>query len=35
MVYTLNEDLLSIKEVISSLDVELWQKAINNEMDFI
>ena len=26
MVYTLEEDPLSVKEVISSLDVELWQE---------
>jgi hypothetical protein len=33
MVYTLEEDPLSLKEIISSLDVELWQEAINDEMD--
>ena len=33
MVYTLEEDPLSLKEVISPLDAELWQEAINNEMD--
>ena len=35
LVYTLEEDSLSLKEVISSLDAELWQKAINDEMDFL
>jgi hypothetical protein len=33
MVYTLEEDPLSLKEVISSLDAELWQETINDEMD--
>ncbi len=33
MVYTLEEDPLSLKEAISSLDAELWQEAINDEMD--
>lgn len=33
MVYTLEEDSLSLKEAISSLDGELWQEAINDEMD--
>jgi len=28
----LEEDPLSLKEAISSLDVELWQEAINDEM---
>ena len=35
LVYTLEEDSLSLKEVISSLDAELWQKAINDEMNFL
>jgi len=35
LVYTLEEDPLSLKEVISSLDVDLWQESINNEMDFL
>jgi len=35
MVYTLEEDPLSLKEAISSLDVELWQEAMNDEMDFL
>ena len=35
MVYTLKEDPLSHKKAISSLDVELWQEAINDEMDFL
>jgi len=33
MVYTLEEDPLSLKEAISSLDAELWQEAINDEMN--
>jgi hypothetical protein len=33
MVYTLEEDSFSLKEAISSLDVEFWQEAINDEMD--
>ena len=33
MVYTLEEDPLSLKEVISLLDVELWKETINDEMD--
>jgi hypothetical protein len=33
LVYTLVEDPLSLKETISSLDSELWQEAINDEMD--
>jgi len=33
MDYTLKEDPLSLKEAISSLDAELWQEAINDEMD--
>jgi len=35
MVYTLEEDPLSLKEAISSLDAELWQEEINDEMDFL
>ena len=35
MVYTLEEDTLCLKEVISSMDAELWQEAINDEMDFL
>ena len=34
LVYTLEEDPLSFKEAISSLDAELWHEVINNEMDF-
>jgi len=34
-VYTLEEDPLSLKEAISSLDAEIWQEAINDEMDFL
>lgn len=33
MVYTLEEDPLNLKEAIFSLDVKLWQEAINDEMD--
>jgi len=33
MVYTFEEDPLSLKEAISSLDVELGQEAINDEID--
>jgi len=33
--YTLEEDPLSLKEAISSLDAEIWQEAINDEMDFL
>jgi len=35
MVYTLKEDPLSLKEAISSLGAELWQEAMNDEMDFL
>jgi len=35
LVYTLKEYPLSLKEVISSLDVDFWQEAINDEMDFL
>jgi len=35
LVYTLEEDPLSLKKAISSLDAELWQEAINDEMDFL
>jgi len=35
LVYILEKDPLSLKEVISSLDVDLWQEAINDEMDFL
>jgi hypothetical protein len=35
MAYTLEDDPLSFKEAISTLDVELWQKAINDEMDYL
>ena len=35
LVYTLEEDSLSLKEVISSLDAKLWQKAINDEMNLL
>jgi hypothetical protein len=35
LVYTLEEDPLSLKDTIYSLDTELWQEAINDEMDFL
>jgi len=35
LVYTLEDDPLSLKEVISSLDADLWQEAINDEMNFL
>jgi len=35
LVYTLEEDSLSLKEVISSMDAKLWQEAINDEIDFL
>ncbi len=35
MVYTLEEDPLSLKEAISSLDAELWQEEIYDEMNFL
>jgi len=35
LVDTLQEDPLGLKEVISSMDVDLWQEAINDEMDFL
>jgi hypothetical protein len=31
--YTLEEDSLTLKEALSSLDVDLWKEAINDEMD--
>lgn len=33
MVYTIEKDPISLQEVLSSMDVDLWQKAINDEMD--
>ena len=35
LVYTLKEDPLSLKEAISSMNAELWEKAVNDEMDFL
>jgi len=35
LVYALEEDPLSLEEFTSSLDAELWQEAINDEMDFL
>ncbi len=35
LVYILEKDPLSLKEFISSLDVDLWQEAINDEMNFL
>jgi len=34
LVYTLEENPLSLKEAISSSDAELWQEAINDEWIF-
>lgn len=31
--FTIEEDPLSIKEALSSIDADLWQEAINDEMD--
>ena len=33
MTYTLEEDPSNLQEALSSLDADLWQEAINNEMD--
>ena len=33
MAYTLEEDPSNLQEALSSLDADLWQEAINNEMD--
>jgi len=33
LIYTSEEDPLSLKEATSSLDADLWQEAINGEMD--
>lgn len=33
MVYALEDDPLSLNKVISSLDAELWEEAINDEMN--
>jgi hypothetical protein len=33
MVYTLEEDPSTIQEALTSLDADLWQEAINEEMD--
>ncbi|AES90126.1 phytoene synthase, putative [Medicago truncatula] len=35
LVYTLEEYPLSFKKAISLMDAELWQEAINDEMDFL
>ena len=35
LVYILEEDPLSLKKAISLMDAELWQEAINEEMDFL
>ncbi len=33
MVYTLEEDPTSLQEELSSLNVDLWQEAIKDDMD--
>ena len=33
MIYTLEEDPTSIKEVLSSLNADLWQEVIKDDMD--
>jgi len=33
MAYTLEEDPSNLQEALSSLDANLWQEAINDEMD--
>ena len=33
MAYTLEEDLSNLQEALSSLDANLWQEAINDDMD--
>jgi hypothetical protein len=33
MVYTLEENLTSLEEMLSSLDNDLWQEAIKDEID--
>ena len=33
MAYTLEEDPSNLQEALSSLDADLWQEAINDEMD--
>jgi len=35
MVYTLVEDPTSLQEALPSLNVDLWQEAIKDEMDSI
>ncbi|RZB86742.1 Retrovirus-related Pol polyprotein from transposon TNT 1-94 [Glycine soja] len=35
MAYTLEEDPSNLQEALSSLDADLWQEAINDEMDFL
>jgi len=35
MVYTLEDDPLSLKEAVSLLNAELWQKSINDEMNYL
>ena len=35
LIYTLEEDPLSLKKAISLMVAELWQEAINDEMDFL
>jgi hypothetical protein len=33
MVYTLEENLSSLEEMLSSLDNDLWQEVIKDEID--
>ena len=33
MTYTVEEDPSNLQEDLSSLDADLWQEAINNEID--
>jgi len=33
MVYTLEDDLTNLQEVMSSMDVDLWHEAINDQID--
>jgi len=35
MVYTLEDDPTCLQEVLSSLNVDLWNEAIKDEMDSI
>jgi len=35
LIYTLEEDPLSLKKAISLRDAELWQETINDKMNFL